>query len=49
MTETRLKMQLEKATEDLDKTTAVEGILIVASDGQILHHKLRVDVDINLF
>jgi len=49
MTDTRLKMQLEKATEDLDKTTAVEGILIVASDGRILHHKLRVDVDINLF
>nr|WP_319374475.1 hypothetical protein [uncultured Methanobacterium sp.] len=49
MTETRLKMQLEKATVDLDKTSDVEGILIVASDGRILHHNLRVDVDINLF
>jgi predicted regulator of Ras-like GTPase activity (Roadblock/LC7/MglB family) len=49
MTDTHLKMQLEKATVDLDKTTDVEGILIVASDGQILHHNLRVDVDINLF
>ncbi len=49
MTDTRLKMQLEKATLDLDKTSDVEGILIVASDGQILHHNLRVDVDINLF
>ncbi|EKF84667.1 hypothetical protein [Methanobacterium formicicum] len=49
MTETRLKMQLEKATLDLDKTSDVEGILIVASDGRILHHNLRVDVDINLF
>jgi Uncharacterized distant relative of homeotic protein bithoraxoid len=49
MTDTHLKMQLEKATVDLDKTTDVEGILIVASDGRILHHNLRVDVDINLF
>jgi predicted regulator of Ras-like GTPase activity (Roadblock/LC7/MglB family) len=49
MTDTRLKMQLEKATVDLDKTSDVEGILIVASDGRILHHNLRVDVDINLF
>ncbi|WP_321422266.1 hypothetical protein [uncultured Methanobacterium sp.] len=49
MTDTRLKMQLEKATLDLDKTSDVEGILIVASDGRILHHNLRVDVDINLF
>ncbi|MDY9922620.1 roadblock/LC7 domain-containing protein [Methanobacterium sp.] len=49
MTDTHLKMQLEKATVDLDKTPDVEGILIVASDGRILHHNLRVDVDINLF
>jgi len=49
MTDTRLKMQLEKATIDLDKTSDVEGILIVANDGRILHHNLRVDVDINLF
>lgn len=49
MIDTHLKMQLEKATVDLDKTTDVEGILIVASDGRILHHNLRVDVDINLF
>jgi len=49
MTDTHLKMKLEKATVDLDKTTDVEGILIVASDGRILHHNLRVDVDINLF
>ena len=49
MTDTHLKMQLEKATLDLDKTTDVEGILIVARDGRILHHNLRVDVDINLF
>ncbi len=49
MTDTHLKMQLEKATLDLDKTTDVEGILIVASDGRILHHNLRVDVDMNLF
>ncbi len=49
MTDTRLKMQLEKATLNLDKTSDVEGILIVASDGRILHHNLRVDVDINLF
>lgn len=49
MIDTHLKTQLEKATLDLDKTTDVEGILIVARDGQILHHNLRVDVDINLF
>jgi len=49
MTDTHLKMQLEKTTVDLDKTPDVEGILIVASDGRILHHNLRVDVDINLF
>ncbi|BDZ69278.1 roadblock/LC7 domain-containing protein [Methanobacterium ferruginis] len=49
MTDTHLKMQLEKATLNLDKTTDVEGVLIVASDGRILHHNLRVDVDINLF
>ncbi|WP_334097753.1 roadblock/LC7 domain-containing protein [Methanobacterium formicicum] len=49
MTDTHLKMQLEKATVDLDKTTDVEGILVVANDGRILHHNLRVDVDINLF
>jgi predicted regulator of Ras-like GTPase activity (Roadblock/LC7/MglB family) len=49
MIDTHLKMKLEKATVDLDKTTDVEGILIVASDGRILHHNLRVDVDINLF
>ncbi len=44
-----LKMQLEKATVALDKTADIEGILIVAIDGRILHHNLRVDVDINLF
>ena len=44
-----MKTQLEKATLGLDKTTDVEGILIVASDGRILHHNLRVDVDMNLF
>ena len=49
MIDTPLKTQLEKATLDLDKTTDVEGILIVARDGRILHHNLRVDVDINLF
>jgi predicted regulator of Ras-like GTPase activity (Roadblock/LC7/MglB family) len=49
MTDTHLKMQLEKATVDLNKTTDVEGILVVANDGRILHHNLRVDVDINLF
>jgi len=49
MIDNHLKTQLEKATLDLDKTTDVEGILIVARDGQILHHNLRVDVDINLF
>ena len=49
MTDTHLKMQLENATVDLDKTTDVEGTLVVANDGRILHHNLRVDVDINLF
>lgn len=49
MIDTPLKTQLEKATLKLDKTTDVEGILIVARDGRILHHNLRVDVDINLF
>ncbi|NYB52532.1 MAG: hypothetical protein HVN35_08255 [Methanobacteriaceae archaeon] len=49
MIDTQLKTQLEKASLDLEKTQGVEGILIVASDGRILHHNLRVDVDINLF
>jgi predicted regulator of Ras-like GTPase activity (Roadblock/LC7/MglB family) len=49
MIDTHLKMQLEKATVALDKTADIEGILIVAIDGRILHHNLRVDVDINLF
>ncbi|BDZ71937.1 roadblock/LC7 domain-containing protein [Methanobacterium petrolearium] len=49
MIDTHLKTQLEKATLALDKTTDIEGILIVAIDGRILHHNLRVDVDINLF
>ncbi len=49
MIDTLLKTKLEKATSNLDKTADVEGILIVARDGQILHQNLRVDVDINLF
>jgi predicted regulator of Ras-like GTPase activity (Roadblock/LC7/MglB family) len=49
MIDSHLKTQLEKATLELDKTADIEGILIVASDGRILHHNLRVDVDMNLF
>jgi len=49
MIDSPLKTQLEKATLALDKTADIEGILIVAIDGRILHHNLRVDVDINLF
>lgn len=43
------KIQLEKATQEINQIPDVEGNLIVANNGEILHHHLRVDVDINLF
>jgi predicted regulator of Ras-like GTPase activity (Roadblock/LC7/MglB family) len=49
MIDHNLKIQLEKATQELNHTPDVEGSLIVASNGGILHHHLRADVDINLF
>jgi len=49
MIDYNLKIQLEKATQELNQTPDVEGNLIVASNGEILHHQLRADVDINLF
>jgi predicted regulator of Ras-like GTPase activity (Roadblock/LC7/MglB family) len=49
MIDHNLKIQLEKATQELNQTPDVEGNLIVANNGGILHHNLRADVDINLF
>jgi predicted regulator of Ras-like GTPase activity (Roadblock/LC7/MglB family) len=49
MIDHNLKIQLEKATQELNQISDVEGNLIVAINGEILHHHLRADVDINLF
>jgi predicted regulator of Ras-like GTPase activity (Roadblock/LC7/MglB family) len=49
MIDHNLKIQLEKATQELNQTPDVEGNLIVTNNGSILHHILRADVDINLF
>ena len=49
MIDRNMKIQLEKATQEINQIPDIEGNLIVASNGEILHHQLRADVDINLF
>jgi predicted regulator of Ras-like GTPase activity (Roadblock/LC7/MglB family) len=49
MIDHNLKIQLEKVTQELNQIPDVEGNLIVASNGGILHYNLRADVDIKLF
>jgi predicted regulator of Ras-like GTPase activity (Roadblock/LC7/MglB family) len=49
MIDDNLKIQLVKATQELNQIPDVQGNLIVASNGRILHHNLITDVDINLF
>jgi predicted regulator of Ras-like GTPase activity (Roadblock/LC7/MglB family) len=49
MIDHNLKIQLEKATQELNQTPDVEGNLIVATNGEVLHYHLRAEVDINLF